>query len=254
MWPSYDGLEVKAGDALGNSQRAEAFKYKRELAKLSGTPDRKEWWMPPQVVNAINLPLQNALNFPAAMLEPPFFDVKADPALNYGAIGAVIGHEISHSFDDQGAKFDAQGKLTNWWSDEDLAHFQATGKALAAQYSAYEPLPGVHLNGEQVLGENIADVAGLAVAWDGWKLSLGGKPAPKVQGLSGEQAFLTSFGQAWRTKQREPALRASIISNGHAPPQFRVLTVRNLDAWSTAFNVKPKQKLYLAPADRVRVW
>src|SRR5690606_27751701 len=167
-------------DALGNAQRAELAEYRHKLAKLGQVPDRNEWWMTPQTVNAVNLPLQNALNFPAAILEPPFFDPNADDAANYGAIGAVIGHEISHSFDNLGADFDAGGRLANWWSKADAEHFEAAGQKLVEQYDAYEPLPGLHINGEQTLGENIADLAGLEVAHDAYVASLGGKPAPVI--------------------------------------------------------------------------
>jgi len=202
----------------------------------------------------VNLPLQNALNFPAAILEAPYFDPNADAAANYGAIGAIIGHEISHSFDNIGAEFDAQGKLANWWTPADLAHFKAAGQKLIAQYDAYEALPGLHLKGEQTLGENIADLAGLAVAHDAYLKSLDGKPAPVIDGLSGDQRFFIAFAQAWRAKVRDAALRAQIVGDGHAPAAFRAQTVRNLDAWYDAFGVQPGQKLYLAPEQRVRVW
>ena len=203
---------------------------------------------------AVNLPLQNALNFPAAILQPPYFDPRGDAAINYGAIGAVIGHEISHSFDDVGSQFDAQGRLNNWWTKDDFAHFKAASEKLAAQYDAYRPFPDLTVNGHQTLGENIADVAGLSAAYDAFMLSLGGKPAPARQGFTGDQQFFISFAQSWRTKSREAALRSQIVTDGHAPAQYRVDTVRNLDAWYAAFHVKPGQKLHLAPADRVRVW
>ena len=210
--------------------------------------------MTPQTVNALNLPLQNALNFPAAILEAPYFDPKADAAANYGAIGAIIGHEISHSFDNTGAEFNAAGKLENWWTPEDQAHFKEAGKRLVDQYSAYEVLPGVHIPGEQTLGENIADVAGLAAAYDAYKMSLQGKPLPVVDGLTGDQRFFLAFAQAWRHKVREAALRQQIVTDGHAPARERAQTVRNLDPWYEAYDVKPDEKLYLAPADRVRIW
>jgi putative endopeptidase len=210
--------------------------------------------MTPQTVNAVNLPLQNALNFPAAILEPPFFDPKADAAANYGSIGAVIGHEISHSFDNMGAEFDAQGRLANWWTPEDAAHFKAAGQKLIAQYDAYEALPGLHLKGEQELGENIADLAGLEVAHEAYLKSLGGQPAPVIDGLSGDQRFFLAFAQSWRTKTRDAALRAQVVGDGHAPGRFRAQTVRNIDAWYEAFGAKDGQKLYLAPGERVRIW
>jgi len=253
-WRDYSQLEIRADDPLGNHQRAEVTEYRHQLAKLGQAPDRDEWWITPQTVNALNLPLQNALNFPAAILEAPFFDPQADDAANYGSIGAVIGHEISHSFDNLGAEFDAEGRLRNWWTKEDAAHFRASGKALIAQYNAYEALPGLYLNGEQELGENIADLAGLAVAYDAYHKSLGGKPAPVLDGLSGDQRFFLAFAQSWRNKSREAALRARVTTDVHAPDSFRAQTVRNNDAWYAAFDVQPGQKLYLAPAQRVKVW
>ncbi|MCC8363381.1 M13 family metallopeptidase [Lysobacter sp. A6] len=253
-WRDYSTLEVKPDDALGNSLRASKFEYDWQLAKLGKPLDRGEWWMTPQTVNAVNLPLQNALNFPAAILEPPFFDAKADAAANYGAIGAVIGHEISHSFDNMGAEFDADGTLRNWWSKEDMAHFKAASDALVKQYDAYEPLPGLHLNGQQVLGENIADVAGLTAAHMAYRKSLGGKEAPVIDGLTGDQRFFLAYAQAWRGKVRDAALRAQIIGDGHAPGRYRAMTVRNLDSWYDAFGVQAAQKLYLAPDKRVQVW
>jgi putative endopeptidase len=253
-WRDYSGLAIRADDALGNHQRAELAEYHHQLAKLGGKPDRDEWWMTPQTVNALNLPLQNALNFPAAILEAPFFDPAADDAANYGSIGAVIGHEISHSFDSLGAEFDADGRLANWWTPADAEHFKAAGKALIAQYDAYEALPGLHLNGEQELNENIADLAGIAVAYDAYHKSLGGKPAPVIDGLSGDQRFFLAYAQSWRMKIRDAALRARVATDVHAPDRFRVQTVRNVDAWYPAFDVKAEQKLYLAPAQRVKVW
>jgi len=210
--------------------------------------------MTPQTVNAVNLPLQNALNFPAAILEPPFFDPNADDAANYGAIGAVIGHEISHSFDNLGSEFDAEGRLHNWWTPGDSEHFKAAGRKLVEQYDAYEPLPGLHINGEQTLGENIADLAGLETAHEAYVKSLGGKPAPVIDGLTGDQRFFLAYAQAWRTKARDASLRAQVIGDGHAPGRFRAQTVRNIDAWYDAFNVQEGQGLYLAPGERVRIW
>jgi putative endopeptidase len=253
-WRDYTSFEVKANDALGNAERAELVEYRHQLAKLGQKPDHAEWWMTPQTVNAVNLPLQNALNFPAAILEPPFFDPKADAAANYGSIGAVIGHEISHSFDNLGSEFDAEGRLANWWTPEDAAHFKAASKELIEQYDAYEPLPGLHINGEQTLGENIADLAGLEVAYQAYRKSLGGQQAPVIEGLTGDQRFFLAFAQAWRSKTRDAALRAQVVGDGHAPGSFRAQTVRNIDAWYDAFGAKPGQKLYLAPDDRVRIW
>jgi putative endopeptidase len=253
-WRDYAALEIRADDALGNRLRAEKFEYEHQRAKLGQPVDRAEWWMTPQTVNAVNLPLQNALNFPAAILQPPFFDPHADAAANYGAIGSVIGHEISHSFDNTGAEFDAQGRLANWWTPEDLAHFKAAGQQLAKQYDQYEALPGLHVNGEQTLGENIADVSGLTIAYLAYHKSLGGKPAPVIDGLTGDQRFFLAYGQAWRSKIRDAAQRQRLATDVHAPADFRAQTVRNLDQWYPAFDVKPGEKLYLAPKDRVKIW
>jgi putative endopeptidase len=253
-WRDYSALKVLPGDAFGNAQRAQLFDYHWNLAKLGRPVDRGEWVMNPQLVNAVNLPAMNALNFPAAILQPPYFDPNRDPVMDYGATGAVIGHEISHSFDDQGALFDADGRLRNWWTKADFAHFAAAGQRLVAQFNAYHPFPDVSVNGKQTLSENIADVAGLSVAYDAWKLTLHGKPAPSAGGFSGEQLFFLSFAQSWREKIREAELRRHIVIDGHAPAGYRADTVRNLDAWYEPFGVKPGEKLYLAPPDRVRVW
>jgi predicted metalloendopeptidase len=253
-WVDYDGVEIVAADVVGNAERAELAHYRRSLHELSQPVDESKWWMMAQLVNAVNLPLQNAINFPAAILVPPFFDPSATAAVNYGAIGAVIGHEISHSFDDQGAQFDETGKLSDWWTAADRQHFAASGAALVAQYDAYEPLPGLHVNGKLTLGENIADLAGLAAAHDAWVASLGGTPAPAADGLDGEQQFFIAYAQAWRGKQREPTLRQQLIVDGHAPQEYRAATVRNIDTWYAAFGVTPGQKLYLEPSQRVRVW
>ncbi|MBK9090827.1 MAG: M13 family metallopeptidase [Holophagales bacterium] len=253
-WRDYSGLEVVPGDALGNARRASLFEYHRNLAKLGQPVDRGEWVMNPQLVNAVNLPAMNAMNFPAAILAPPDFDPNRPVVMDYGAIGATIGHEISHSFDDQGALFDAQGRLKNWWTKDDFAHFAASAEKLVAQYDAYRPFPDLAVNGKLTVSENIADVAGLAVSYDAWRLSLGGKEAPVVNGLTGDQQFFLSFAQSWRTKMREAAARQRIVTDGHAPAEYRADCVRNLDAWYAAFDVKPGQKLYLAPEERVKIW
>jgi len=253
-WRDYSSLQITPDDALGNHLRAEKYEYEHQCAKLGQPVDKGEWWMTPQTVNAVNLPLQNALNFPAAILQPPFFDPKADAASNYGAIGAIIGHEISHSFDNLGAEFDAQGKLDNWWTPADLAHFKAAGQQLVQQFNQYQALPGLHVNGEQTLGENIADVSGLTIAYLAYHKSLGGKPAPVIDGLSGDQRLFLAFGQAWRSKIRDAAMRQRLATDVHAPANFRAETVRNLDAWYPAFKVQPGEKLYLAPKDRVKIW
>ncbi|GAB3372550.1 M13 family metallopeptidase [Lysobacter rhizosphaerae] len=253
-WRDYAALEIRADDPLGNRLRAEAQEYKHQVAKLGAPVDRGEWWMTPQTVNAVNLPLQNAMNFPAAILEAPYFDPNADAAANYGSIGAVIGHEISHGFDDTGAEFDAQGRLANWWTPEDAKHFKAATAKLAAQYDAYEALPGLHINGEQTLGENIADVSGLTIAHEAYKKSLGGKEAPVIDGLTGDQRFFLAFAQSWRSKMRDAALRQRVLTDGHSPGRWRAQTVRNIDAWYDAYGAKPGEQLYLAPADRVKIW
>jgi putative endopeptidase len=253
-WREYAGLDVVPGDAFGNAERASLFEYRHQLAKLGRPVDRAEWVMTPQMVNAVNLPAMNALNFPAAMLQPPFFNQGGDAAHNYGAIGTIIGHEISHSFDDQGSTFDASGRLRNWWAPEDLAHFQAAGTRLVQQYDAYHPFPDLAVNGRQTLGENIADLGGLVAALDAYRQSLGGHADSVVEGFTGEQRFFLGFGQNWREKYREPALRRGVLTDGHAPDEYRASTVRNADSWYRAFDIQAGQPLYLAPADRVRIW
>ncbi|PTL75291.1 M13 family metallopeptidase [Vitiosangium sp. GDMCC 1.1324] len=253
-WRDYSGLEIIRGDTFGNAERASRFEYQRNLNKLGKPVDRSEWFMVPQLVNALNSPQQNSIIFPAAILQPPFFDPNADPAVNYGGIGSVIGHEIVHGFDDVGAQFDARGKLANWWTKEDAAKFKAAGEALAAQYSAYRPLPDASVNGELTLGENIADVGGLSIAYDAYQLSLGGQQAPVIDGYSGDQRFFLGFGQVWRYKYREPTLRRLLLTDGHSPGEYRASTVRNVDAWYQAFGATAGQTLYLAPEQRVRVW
>jgi putative endopeptidase len=253
-WRDYAALEIRADDPLGNRLRAEAQEYKHQVAKLGQPVDRGEWWMTPQTVNAVNLPLQNAMNFPAAILEAPYFDPKADAAANYGSIGAIIGHEVSHGFDDTGAEFDAQGRLANWWTPEDAKHFKDATARLVAQYSAYEPLPGLHINGEQTLGENIADVSGLTISYLAYRKSLGGKEAPVIDGLTGDQRFFLAYAQSWRSKMRDAALRQRVLTDGHSPGRWRAQTVRNIDAWYDAWGAKAGEQLYLAPADRVKIW
>ena len=253
-WRDYAGLTIASDNAYANQKNARLWEYHHQIAKIGKPMDRHEWWMPPQLVNAVNLPVQNALNFPAAILVKPFFDPNADAAFNYGAIGATIGHEISHSFDTGGALFDASGAMRNWWTPADFANFQKQADTLAKQFDAYEALPGLHLNGKLTINENIADVAGLGAAYEAYKTSLGGKPAPVVGGLTGDQRFFLAFAQSWAAKWRPEALRQIVLTNEHAPDQFRAQTVRNIDAWYPAFNVKPGQKLYLAPGDRVKIW
>jgi endothelin-converting enzyme/putative endopeptidase len=253
-WQTYADLEIKPNDIFGNIRRAGLFDLHYEVARIGQPVDRKEWCMEPQTVNAVNLPLHNGLNFPAAILQPPFFDPAAPAAANYGAIGAIIGHEISHTFDSEGAAFDAKGRVRNWWTPEDLAHFNASTAALAAQYDTYAPFPDLHLNGKQTLGENIADVAGLTAAFDGFHASLHGKAPPTVGGFTPDQQFFIAFAQNYEGKEREGALRQQVLTDPHSPGEFRAATVRNLDGWYAAFDVKPTQKLYLAPAHRVHIW
>ncbi|HEY1730896.1 MAG TPA: M13 family metallopeptidase [Terriglobales bacterium] len=253
-WIDYSAYEVKEDDLFGNMWRGGLFEYHRQVDRLGQPVNRKEWSMDPQTVNAVNLPLQNALNFPAAILQPPFFDPKAPAAHNYGAIGSVIGHEISHTFDTEGSTFDSKGKVRDWWTAADLAHFEAATAKLAAQYDAYQPFPDLHLNGKQTLAENIADVAGIAASYDGYKASLDGKTAPEQDGFSGDQQFFIAFGQNYASKSRDAALRQQVAVDPHSPAEYRADTVRNIDAWYSAFDVKPGETLYLAPDQRVKIW
>jgi putative endopeptidase len=253
-WLDYSSLEIKPDDIFGNVWRGDLFEYHRQVDRLGKRVDRHEWSMTPQTVNAVNLPLQNALNFPAAILQPPFYDPQAPAAANYGAIGSIIGHEISHTFDSEGAAFDAEGRVRNWWTEADYAHFKADSVRLVAQYDTYHPFPDLAVKGEQTLGENIADLAGISASLDGYHSSLAGKQPPTQDGFTGDQQFFIAFGQNWAQKMREATLRQRVLSDEHAPDQYRACEVRNLDLWYNAFNVKPGDKLYLAPAERVRIW
>jgi len=254
QWRDYGHYNPSPTNAYGNMVAAEKFEYRYQLAKAGKPLDKNEWWMNAQTVNAVNLPVQNALNFPAGILQFPFYVAGADAAYNYGAIGATIGHELSHSFDDDGAAFNAQGVLKDWWTQQDYQKFTAQGQALIEQYDAYYPFPDLHVNGALTLGENIADLAGLAAAYDAYRASLNGKEAAVIDGFTGDQRFFIGYAQTWTTKMRERTLRQRIAVDGHAPGMYRALTVRNLDAWYKAFNVKPGDKLYLAPEKRVRIW
>ena len=253
-WLDYSALEIRKGDAIGNMERATEFQYARQVAKLGKPVDRSEWFMTPMTVNAYANPVWNEIVFPAAILQAPFFDAKADPAVNYGGIGAVIGHEITHHFDDQGRKYDKTGKLADWWTPQDVERFKVMTDKVVAQYGAYEPLPGKKINGELTLGENMADLAGINIAFDAWKLSLNGKKAMAIDGWTGEQRFFLGFSQVWRQKYRDAILLQQLTTDPHSPGNFRPYVVRNLDAWYAAFDVKPGEKYYLGPAERLKVW
>ena len=255
VWRDYGALEVKAGDAIGNGIRAAQFEYHRQAVRNGGKVDHTEWGMTPQTVNAYYDPSKNEVVFPAAILQPPFFDMKADDAVNYGAIGAVIGHEISHGFDDQGSQYDGDGKLRNWWTPDDRKAFEATTAKLDAQYSGYEPLAGTHLNGKLTMGENIADLSGLQVSYKAWKMALGGKPSPVIDGLTGEQRFYYGFSQVWRAKVREERTLQLVVIDPHSPAQFRADGAAiNSDGFHDAFGTKPGDKMWKAPAERLRLW
>jgi putative endopeptidase len=254
-WRDYSALEVRAGDAYGNAKRQQVFDWNFDLARLPRPTDKDEWFMTPQTVNAYYNPVFNEIVFPAAILQPPFFDPNADPAVNYGAIGGVIGHEMGHGFDDQGAKSDAHGVLRDWWNANDVAAFTAVTDRLVAQYDAFSPLEGINVNGRLTLGENIGDNGGLQVALHAYNLSRNGAAAPVIDEMSGEQRFFLGWAQAWRQNIRDAALRNQILSDPHSPALYRCNgTVRNMDTWYTAFNVQPGDALYLPPADRVTVW
>ncbi|UGQ46243.1 M13 family metallopeptidase [Massilia endophytica] len=254
-WRDYTALQFSAGDLMGNVHRAANFNYNRNINKLGRPIDRTEWGMTPQTVNAYYRPTANEIVFPAAILQPPFFDARADDAVNYGAIGAVIGHEISHGFDDSGSQSDGDGNLRNWWTDADRANFKAKADALVKQYDGYSPLPGYYVNGKLTLGENIADNSGLAIAYKAYKISLNGQPAPVIDKLTGEQRFYMGFGQVWRTKMRPEAQLQQVKTDPHSPGQFRANgTVVNQPGFYEAFGVKEGDKLYLKPEDRVIIW
>ena len=254
-WRDYTTLEVRAGDPVGNRKRALLWDWKRRIARLGQPTDRDEWGMTPQNVNAYSNSFFNEIVFPAAILQPPYFDPAADPAVNYGGIGGVIGHEMGHAFDDQGAKTDAKGAQRDWWGKADSARFRALASRLAEQYSRYEPIPGSHLNGAMTLSENIGDLGGLNIALEAYHIALHGQPAPILDGTTGDQRFFLSWAQTYRENIRDEALRADLASDPHSPSVFRVNgVVRNIDAWYDAFGVKPGDRLYLAPSDRIHIW
>lgn len=254
-WRDYSALTVKQDDLVGNMMRARTFAYNRSINKLGKPIDREEWGMTPQTVNAYYSSTMNEIVFPASILQPPFFDMRADDAVNYGAIGAVIGHEISHGFDDKGSQSDGDGNLREWWTKEDRAKFQAKADMLVKQYSGYSPLKGYNVNGELTLGENIGDNSGVAIAYKAYKISLGGKPAPVIDGLSGDQRFFMGFGQVWRMKMREAQQIVQVKTDPHSPGQFRANgTMMNQPAFYEAFGVKEGDKMYLPPKERVTIW
>ena len=254
-WRDYTGLVIRRDDLIGDIERSNAFEWNYRLNRIDQPVDRNEWNMTPPTVNAYYTQSFNSIFFPAAILQPPFFDPNADDAVNYGAIGAVIGHEISHGFDDQGSKYDGDGILESWWTQEDRANFEARTKALGAQYDSYEPLPGLHINGKLTMGENIGDLSGLSIALKAYHISLEGKPAPVRDGFTGDQRFFLAYGQVWRAKQREADLRRQILANPHSPDHFRPIgATRNVDGWYDAFGVKLGDKYYLQPDQRVRLW
>jgi putative endopeptidase len=254
-WHDYSSVVVKKDDALGNTKRAFAFDYDDMVTRLGRPVDRTRWGMTPQTVNAYYNPTNNEIVFPAGILQPPFFNVEADDAVNYGAIGAVIGHEISHGFDDQGAKSDGDGNLRNWFTAADLTAFQERTGRLAAQFEAYEPLPGIKINGKLTLGENIGDLSGLAVAHRAYRMSLGGRPAPVIEGFTGDQRFFLGYAQIWRTRMREDALRQRLLTDPHSPGEYRALVpLTNLQAFYDAWDVKPGDRMYRPPAERVKIW
>ena len=254
-WRDYSGFDVRPGDAFGNADRARTYEWNYNLARLNKPTDKDEWGMTPQTVNAYYNPVWNEIVFPAAILQPPFFDANADPAINYGGIGGVIGHEMGHGFDDQGAKSDARGILRVWWNEKDTAAFKGLVDRLVAQYDQYEALPGLRLNGRLTAGENIGDNGGLSVSYEAYRISLNGKEAPVLGGLTGDQRFFHGWGQVWRQLIRDQRLRNQVMTGPHSPAEFRVNgVVRNMDAWYAAFDVKPGDKLYLPPEERVKIW
>ncbi len=254
-WRDYSKLAVAREDLIGDIERSDVFEWHYRLDRIDQPVDRNEWNMTPPTINAYYTPLFNSIFFPAAILQPPFFDPNADDAVNYGGIGAVMGHEIGHGFDDQGSKYTGDGILTSWWTDEDRKAFEARVGNLGAQYETFEGLPGLHLNGKLTMGENIGDLSGVAISLQAYHISLGGKPAPVLDGFSGDQRFFLSFAQVWRGKYRDNQMRQQVLSNPHSPPHWRVVgPLRNIDGWYDAFGVKPGDKYYLPPDQRVKLW
>jgi predicted metalloendopeptidase len=254
-WRDYSKLVIKRDDLLGNARRSAEFQYNDVVSRLGSPVERWRWGMTPQTVNAYYNASNNEIVFPAAILQPPFFDVNSDDAANYGAIGAVIGHEIGHGFDDQGRKSDGDGNLRDWWTAADAKAFDARTTRLAAQYDAINPIDSLHINGRLTMGENIGDLSGLAQAYRAYHISLAGKKAPVIDGYTGDQRFFLGFAQIWRTKLRDAAMRQQLLSNPHSPGMYRAyVPLINNDKFDAAFNVKPGDKMYIPPADRVKIW
>jgi putative endopeptidase len=253
-WRDFSGLQIRRDDVLGNAMRASQFEHAYNVNKLGKPIYRWEWGMTPMTINAYANFGMVEIVFPAAILQPPFFDPNADDAVNYGGIGAVIGHELSHHFDDQGAKYNREGRLIDWWTPADVSAFNSRLDALEAEYNAYEPLPGLHVKGRLTMGENVADLAGLTVAYDAYHASLGGRTPKVIDGFTGDQRFYLGWAQVWRINWREAALRQRLLTDPHSPGEQRAAVVRNLDPWYAAFNPTPGQKLYLTPQQRVRIW
>jgi putative endopeptidase len=254
-WRDFSGLVIKRNDLIGNVHRSSRFEWNYRLHRIDQPVDRNEWFMTPSTINAYYTQDFNAIFFPAAILQPPFFDPKADDAVNYGGIGAVIGHEISHGFDDQGSKYTGEGILQSWWTEKDRHSFEAITAKLGTQFNLFEPLPGLKVNGQLTMGENIGDLSGVSIALKAYQASLNGKKSPILDGFTGEQRFFLAFAQVWRSKLREPQLRRQVLSDPHSPAQYRVVgPLRNIDEWYTAFKVKPGDKMYLPPEARVKLW
>ncbi|MFZ0429350.1 MAG: M13-type metalloendopeptidase [Acidobacteriota bacterium] len=254
-WRDYSGLEIRRDDPIGNLERATQFEYQRDIRKLGEPVDRKEWFMTPQTVNAYHNPRLNEIVFPAAILQPPFFNLEADDAVNYGAIGAVIGHEMGHAFDDQGRKTDGNGNLRDWWTDADATAFQAKAERLVDQYSQFSPVEGLNVNGQLTLGENIGDLTGVTIAYQAYHMSLDGKPAPVIDGFTGDQRFFIGFAQIWRSKGRDEFLRRQVLTDPHSPAQFRAIgPLRNFPPFYAAFHLQEGDGMYLAPDKRVKIW
>jgi predicted metalloendopeptidase len=254
-WRDYSALEIAANDPVGNIKRSNIFEHQWQIAKLGKPVDRSEWFMPPQMINAYYNPGMNEIVFPAGILQPPFFNLAADDAVNYGAIGAIIGHEIGHGFDDQGSKYSGEGNLENWWTDADRQHFEAKTQRLVTQYNAYQPLPGQHVNGELTLGENIGDLGGLSIAHKAYLRTLQGAVAPVIDGFTGEQRVFMGWAQAWRVKSRRERVEQLLKVDPHSPPEFRVNgAVPNIDSFYRAFDVKAGDRMYLPPEQRVTIW